>query len=33
MATAIAYRHFGLTVANNPINLNPVNGDLPLGDD
>ncbi|MEO8331410.1 MAG: Holliday junction branch migration DNA helicase RuvB, partial [Gallionella sp.] len=28
MATAIAYRHFGLTVANNPVNLNPVSRDL-----
>jgi Holliday junction DNA helicase RuvB len=28
MATANAYRHFGLVVANNPINSNPVNGDL-----
>jgi len=31
MATAIAYRHFGLAVANNPVSLDPVSGDLPLG--
>jgi len=28
VATANAYRHFGLVVANNPINSNPINGDL-----
>ena len=33
MATAIAYRHFGLTVANNPINPNPAIGELPLEGD
>jgi len=32
MATAIAYRHFGLVVANNPISSSPVNEELPLGD-
>ena len=31
MATANAYRHFGLVVANNPINPDPVNEELPLG--
>ncbi|MDH4216716.1 MAG: Holliday junction branch migration DNA helicase RuvB [Gallionella sp.] len=30
MATANAYRHFGLVVANNPISAHPVNGELPL---
>jgi Holliday junction DNA helicase RuvB len=30
-ATAIAYRHFGLVVVNNPINSDPVNQELPLG--
>ena len=30
MATANAYRHFGLVVANNPISTNPINEELPL---
>ena len=33
MATAIAYSHFGLTSANNPVNPNQINGELPLGDE
>ena len=33
MATAIAYRHFGLTVANNPVYLSQANAELPLDDD
>jgi Holliday junction DNA helicase RuvB len=33
MATAIAYRHFGLTIANNPAVTHPVNAELPLSDD
>ena len=33
MATAIAYRHFGLAVADNPVTPGPVSGNLPLGSD
>ncbi|HUW76412.1 MAG TPA: Holliday junction branch migration DNA helicase RuvB [Gallionella sp.] len=32
MATTIAYRHFGLAVADNPAGTLPVNAELPLGD-
>jgi len=32
MATATAYRHFGLAVSNNPAGTLPVNAELPLGD-
>jgi len=33
LATAIAYRHFGLATANNPASSDKVTGNLPLGDD
>jgi Holliday junction DNA helicase RuvB len=33
MATAIAYRHFGLAVSNNPVTPGPVSGNLPLEGD
>jgi Holliday junction DNA helicase RuvB len=33
MATAIAYRHFGLAVTNSSAGSQPANAELPLGDD
>jgi Holliday junction DNA helicase RuvB len=33
MATAIAYRHFGLAVDNSPAGTRSANAELPLGDD
>jgi len=33
MATATAYRHFGLAIANSPTGTRSANAELPLGDD